>query len=147
MDLAEEVGAAPLWPGMIFAEEAAGDGARLRLWKEEVSEHVEYRLPVIELASEKEMGLGFASNGTPMWLLFPEVAEGRAAPGSEKCRQFVCRQRKYLNGKRLPLAAADRSMATRSVIPYLPSKYRIIVKSSMLLWLELSILPDFNQEP
>lgn len=67
IDLAEEVGGAvPLCPGIMFAEEAAGDGARLRLWNEEVSEHVEYRLPVIELASEKEMGLGFASNGMPI---------------------------------------------------------------------------------
>lgn len=52
-------------------------------------------------------------------------------------------------GTSLPLAAADRSMATRSVIPYLPSKYRIIVASSMLLlllWLLLSILADYNQE-
>lgn len=32
MDLAEEVGGAvPLCPGIMFAEEAAGDGARLRL--------------------------------------------------------------------------------------------------------------------
>lgn len=36
----------------------------------------------MELASEKEMGLGFASNGTPMWLLLAEVAGGIAAPGS-----------------------------------------------------------------
>lgn len=40
MDRAEDVGA-PLCPGMMFADDAAGDGARLRLWKEDVSEHVE----------------------------------------------------------------------------------------------------------
>lgn len=44
----------------------AGDGARLRLWKDDVSEHVEYRLPVMELASEKEIGLGLASKARAM---------------------------------------------------------------------------------
>lgn len=47
-----------------------------------------------------------------------------------------------------PLAAADRSMATRSDIPYLPSKYRIIVASSMaLLLLLLSIVPRLQSVP
>lgn len=46
-----------------------------------------------------------------------------------------------------PLAAADRSIATKSDIPYLPSKYRIIVASSMaLLWL-LSIVPRLQSVP
>lgn len=36
-------------------------------------------------------------------------------------------------------------MATRSVRPYLPSKYRIMVVSSMGLPLALSMSPEFNR--
>lgn len=51
-----------------------------------------------------------------------------------------------MGGARSPLAAADRSIATKSVIPYLPSKYRIIVVSSMTLLL-LSMVPRFGSVP
>lgn len=40
IERAEDAGA-PLCPGMTLAEDAAGEGARLRLWKDDVSEHVE----------------------------------------------------------------------------------------------------------
>lgn len=40
IDRAEDVGA-PLCTGITLAEEAAGEGARLRLWNDDVSEHVE----------------------------------------------------------------------------------------------------------
>lgn len=45
-----------------------------------------------------------------------------------------------------PLAAADRSIATRSVSPYLPSKYLIMVVSSMAVPFGLSIVPEFNRK-
>lgn len=51
-----------------------------------------------------------------------------------------------VGGARSPLAAADRSIATKSVIPYLPSKYRIIVVSSMTLLL-LSMVPRLGSVP
>lgn len=96
------------------------------------------------------MGLGFASKGTPMWLLLLDVAGGIAAPGSAASCQIKSRRRNCLGGTLSPLAAADRSIATKSVNPYLPSKYLIIVVSSMalLLWLLwTSIVPDVNQYP
>lgn len=48
-----------------------------------------------------------------------------------------------LNGTFSPFADIDRSMPTRSVSPYFPSRYRIIALSSMALL--LSILPKFKQ--
>lgn len=48
------------------------------------------------------------------------------------------------NGAFSPFADMDRSMPTRSVNPYFPSRYRIIALSSMALLL-LSILPKFKQ--
>lgn len=42
-----------------------------------------------------------------------------------------------------PFADIDRSIPTRSVRPYFPSRYRIIALSSMALL--LSILPKFEQ--
>lgn len=51
-----------------------------------------------------------------------------------------------MSGARSPLAAADRSIATKSVIPYLPSKYRIIVVSSMTLLL-VSMVPRLGSVP
>lgn len=92
----------------------------------------------MELASEKEMGLGLASKGTPMWLLLLlDVGGGMAAPGSGgeyTVRSIVgVETAKAGEWTRSPLAAAERSMATRSVSPYLPSKYRIMVVSSIAL--------------
>lgn len=77
----------------------------------------------MELASEKEIGLGLASKATAMWLLLLELTGG-TMPCS--------------------FADIDRSMPTRSVNPYFPNRYRIIALSSMALLL-LSILPNFKQ--
>lgn len=94
------------------------------------------------------MGLGFASKGTPILLL--DVAGGTTAPGSRELKlplvsQIMASTRQKEDaavhrtrnrgdvGQASPLAAADRIMATQSVRPYLPSKYLIMVASSILL--------------
>lgn len=83
-----------------------------------------------------------------IWLLLPEVAGGIAAPGSATRPKQKQKSELYdlYNGTSetepqgslyegaglgSPLAAAERSIATKSVKPYLPSKYRIMVVSSM----------------